>query len=174
MSLKSKACVWEMLIWFSSSIAVAVRGSAILAGVYRTGRRAGRPALADVIPGGTLSGLLPAVASQPNDTPKHAIQASPDNRRGGRWMMIPALRMLRALLADTAQDIHGPKITSGWEVINFKDESRPRRRCHRLTGDGTERARAALVPARTGPLFMRPAPGRTSTSRRVAQLGWTG
>ncbi len=116
MSLKSKASAWGMLTWVSSFIAVVLRGPTILADSFRSGRRAGLPALTGLILGGALARLLPAVASRPNDVLKHT-QVLPD---------IPA-----------RLDEH-----YGW------------------------------ITSRRGE--MRPAPMRTRTSRRVAQLGWTG
>jgi PadR family transcriptional regulator, regulatory protein PadR len=220
----SKARVWGMLTWFSF-IAVTVRGPAILADASRTGRRAGLLALAHLIPGSALSRTLPAAPSRPNDGPKHA-KVSPDNRRSSRRMAIPTPRVLRALLAGPARETHGPKIRAaadlpsgfiypilarleadyGWvtsreEDIDLKDESRPRRRFHRLAADRTEPARAtqdsvrigslpavwlsarweeislkhphaALTLASPGLRYARPAPRRASAGRHVARLGW--
>jgi hypothetical protein len=197
MSLMRKAAR-EMLTRFSSFIAVVLRGPTVLADASRPGRRAGLPALAGLILGGTLSRLLSAVSSRPNDARMH-IQVLPDT---------PA-----------RLDEHYDWVTSRWGGIRLKDESRPRRRCRQLTED-CDRARAALASARTGPLsaaqasgihsfvvalkyvsgrlsarwaeisrkhegaaltlaetgplFVRLAPMRTCTSRRVAQVGWTG
>lgn len=89
-------------------------------------------------------------------------------------MTIPTQLVLRALLADPAQEMYGLEICSAaglpsgtihpilgrlehefgwvdsrWEDINPEDEGRPRRRYYRFTDDGAERARIALAQAAT-------------------------
>jgi len=202
MCLKSKAPVWGMLMLFSSFIAVAVCGPAILADASRSGRRAGLSALAGLIRSGARSRLLPAAASRLDDAPKHT-KVLPHIGRGGRRMMIPAMRVLHALPDGVSHPVLGRleeddgRGTSRGEDINLKDESRPRRRSRQLTEDRAERARAGLASARTGSLpavwaggsysvltilltlastghlSVRPAQMRAFASRRVAQLGWT-
>ena len=95
-------------------------------------------------------------------------------KRARPRMTIPTQLVLRALLAEPAQEMYGLQIcaaaglpsgtihpilarleheygwlTSRWEDIKPEDEGRPRRRYYRLTGDGAERARIALAQAVT-------------------------
>ncbi len=89
-------------------------------------------------------------------------------------MTLPTQLVLRALLADPAQEKYGLQICSeaglpsgtihpilarfehlGWLESSWEDdasahqEGRPRRRYYRLTEDGAERARIALAQATT-------------------------
>jgi PadR family transcriptional regulator, regulatory protein PadR len=95
-------------------------------------------------------------------------------KQPGPRMTIPTQLVLRALLANPAQEMYGLEICaaaglpsgtihpmlgrlerefgwldSRWEDINPEDEGRPRRRYYRLTEDGAERARIALARATT-------------------------
>jgi PadR family transcriptional regulator, regulatory protein PadR len=95
-------------------------------------------------------------------------------KRAGPRMTIPTQLVLRALLAEPAQEMYGLQICSAaglpsgtihpilarleheygwlasrWEDIKPEDEGRPRRRYYRLTEDGAERARIALAQAAT-------------------------
>jgi PadR family transcriptional regulator PadR len=95
-------------------------------------------------------------------------------KRARPRMTIPTQLVLRALLAEPAQEMYGLQIcaaaglpsgtihpilarleheygwlTSRWEDIKPEDEGRPRRRYYRLTEDGAERARIALAQAVT-------------------------
>jgi PadR family transcriptional regulator, regulatory protein PadR len=94
-------------------------------------------------------------------------------KRAGPRMTMTTQLVLRALLADPAQERYGLQIcaeaglpsgtihpilarlehqygwlASRWEDIKPQDEGRPRRRYYRLTEDGAERARLALAQAR--------------------------
>ena len=98
-------------------------------------------------------------------------------------MTIPTQLVLRALLADPAQERYGVEIgaeaglpsgavhpilarlegvgwlESRWEEIDPRTEGRPARRYYRLTPDGLELARAALAraySATTRPAWLRP------------------
>src|ERR671913_278656 len=98
-------------------------------------------------------------------------------------MTIPTQLVLRALLADPAQELYGVEIgaaaglpsgtvhpilarletvgwlTSRWEEIDPRAEGRPARRYYRLTPDGMELARSALARAYTAsarPAWLRP------------------
>jgi PadR family transcriptional regulator, regulatory protein PadR len=97
-------------------------------------------------------------------------------------MTIPTQLVLRALLADPAQERYGVEIgqaaglpsgtihpilarlegvgwlTSRWEEIDPRVEGRPARRYYRLTPDGIELARAVLARAYTSarPAWLRP------------------
>jgi PadR family transcriptional regulator PadR len=98
-------------------------------------------------------------------------------------MTIPTQLVLRALLADPAQEQYGVEIgtaaglpsgtvhpilarlegvgwlTSRWEDIDPRAEGRPARRYYRLTPDGLELARAALARAYSPtarPVWLRP------------------
>jgi len=95
------------------------------------------------------------------------------NQPGPR-MTLPTQLVLRALLADPAQEKYGLQICAearlpsgtihpilgrlenlGWLESRWEDtaaahrEGRPRRRYYQLTSDGAERARAALARATT-------------------------
>jgi PadR family transcriptional regulator, regulatory protein PadR len=98
-------------------------------------------------------------------------------------MTIPTQLVLRALLADPAQELYGVEIghaaglpsgtvhpilariegvgwlTSRWEDIDPRAEGRPARRYYRLTPEGMELARAALARAYSAtarPAWLRP------------------
>jgi PadR family transcriptional regulator len=98
-------------------------------------------------------------------------------------MTIPTQLVLRALLADPAQELYGVEIgaaaglpsgtvhpilarletvgwlESRWEQIDPHTEGRPARRYYRLTTDGLELARSALARAYTAtarPAWLRP------------------
>jgi PadR family transcriptional regulator, regulatory protein PadR len=98
-------------------------------------------------------------------------------------MTIPTQLVLRALLADPSKELYGVEIgqTAGlpsgtvhpilarletvgwlesrWEEIDPRAEGRPARRYYRLTPDGLELARAALIRAYTAtarPAWLRP------------------
>jgi PadR family transcriptional regulator PadR len=98
-------------------------------------------------------------------------------------MTIPTQLVLRALLADPAQELYGVEIGSAaglpsgtvhpilarletvgwlisrWEEIDPRTEGRPTRRYYRLTPDGLELAQAALARAYTAtarPAWLRP------------------
>jgi PadR family transcriptional regulator PadR len=86
-------------------------------------------------------------------------------------MTLPTQLVLRALLAEPAQEMYGLQICnaaglpsgtihpilarfeglgwleSQWEDVSPREEGRPRRRYYRLTRDGAERARIALAQA---------------------------
>src|SRR5215469_9344391 len=88
-------------------------------------------------------------------------------------MTLPTQLVLRAMLAEPAQEMYGLQICteaglpsgtihpilarlerlgwveSRWEDIDSHAEGRPRRRYYRLTTDGAERARIALAQATT-------------------------
>src|SRR4029453_18453863 len=104
-------------------------------------------------------------------------------------MTIPTQLVLRALLADPAQEQYGVEIgaaaglpsgtihpilarlegvgwlTSRWEEIDPRAEGRPARRYYQLTPDGLELARAALARAYTAtrPAWLRPGGGGEPT-----------
>ena len=107
----------------------------------------------------------------------------------GPRMTISTQLVLRALLADPAQEKYGLQLcgeaglpsgtihpilarlerefgwlTSRWEETDPAQEGRPRRRFYRLTEDGAERSRIALAQATTSTaalrLTPRPAGGR--------------
>ena len=98
-------------------------------------------------------------------------------------MTIPTQLVLRALLADPAQEQYGVELgaaaglpsgtihpilarlegvgwlTSRWEDIDPRAEGRPARRYYQLTPDGVELAQAALArayPATARPAWLRP------------------
>jgi PadR family transcriptional regulator, regulatory protein PadR len=98
-------------------------------------------------------------------------------------MTIPTQLVLRALLADPAQELYGVEIgtaaglpsgtvhpilarletvgwlESRWEEIDPRAEGRPARRYYRLTPDGLELAQAALARAYSAtarPAWLRP------------------
>jgi len=101
-------------------------------------------------------------------------------------MTIPVQLVLRAMLAEAAQEMYGLQIgqesglpsgtihpilarleglgwlESRWEDAAPQQEGRPRRRYYRLTEDGAERARIALAQATTSvtALGLRPRPAR--------------
>lgn len=88
-------------------------------------------------------------------------------------MTLPTQLVLRALLAESAQEMYGLQICqaaglpsgtihpilarfealgwlqSRWESVSPQEEGRPRRRYYRLTEDGAERARIAMAQATT-------------------------
>ena len=90
-------------------------------------------------------------------------------KRPGPRMTIPTQLVLRALLAEPTREMYGLQICaaagmpsgtihpilarlqglgwleSRWEDAVPQEEGRPRRRYHRLTEDGAERARIALA-----------------------------
>jgi PadR family transcriptional regulator len=90
------------------------------------------------------------------------------SKGSGPRMTLPTQLVLRALLAEPAQEMYGLQICaeaglpsgtihpilarlerlgwleSRWEDIDSHREGRPRRRYYRLTSDGAELARAAL------------------------------
>lgn len=94
-------------------------------------------------------------------------------KHAGPRMTIPVQLVLRAMLAEPAQEMYGLQICqaaglpsgtihpilarlealdwlrSHWEDTNPQEEGRPRRRYYRLTEDGAERARIALAQATT-------------------------
>ena len=97
-----------------------------------------------------------------------------DRKRAGPRMTMTTQLVLRALLADPAQERYGLQIcaeaglpsgtihpilarlerefgwlTSRWEDVVPAEEGRPRRRYYKLTEDGAERARIALAQATT-------------------------
>lgn len=102
-------------------------------------------------------------------------------------MTLPTQLVLRTLLAKPAEELYGLQICaeaglpsgtihpilarleglgwveSRWEDIDSRAEGRPRRRYYKMTGDGAERARAALAraatPISTIGLRIRPAGG---------------
>jgi PadR family transcriptional regulator len=87
----------------------------------------------------------------------------------GLRMTLPTQLVLRALLADPAQEMYGLQVCteaglpsgtihpilarlerlgwaeSRWEDVDARQEGRPRRRYYRLTEEGAERARIALA-----------------------------
>ena len=105
-------------------------------------------------------------------------------KRPGPRMTIPTQLVLRALLAEPTREMYGLQICaaagmpsgtihpilarlqglgwleSRWEDAVPQEEGRPRRRYHRLTEDGAERARIALAQATTSvtALRLRPRP----------------
>jgi len=109
------------------------------------------------------------------------------NKPTGPRMTIPVQLVLRAMLADPAQEMYGLQICaeaglpsgtihpilarfeglgwleSRWEDVIPEEEGRPRRRYYKLTEDGAERARIALAQATTSVaalgLHARPAGG---------------
>ena len=95
-------------------------------------------------------------------------------RQPGPRMTLPTQLVLRALLAEPAEEMYGLQICTeaglpsgtihpilarleglGWLESSWEDtarahsEGRPRRRYYRLTADGAERARIALARATT-------------------------
>jgi PadR family transcriptional regulator, regulatory protein PadR len=110
--------------------------------------------------------------------------------RTGPRMTIPTQLVLRALLAEPAQELYGLQIceTAGlpsgtihpilarlegqgwlesrWEDIKPKAVGRPRRRYYRLTEDGAERARIALAQATTSvsTIGLRPRPAAAGSA----------
>ena len=91
----------------------------------------------------------------------------------GLRMTLPTQLVLRALLAEPAQEMYGLQICSEaglpsgtihpilarlervgwlesrWEDVTPSEQGRPRRRYYRLTKDGAERARIAMAQATT-------------------------
>ena len=95
------------------------------------------------------------------------------SKQPGPRMTLPTQLVLRALLADSTQEMYGLQLCqaaglpsgtihpilarfeglgwleSYWEDVSPQEEGRPRRRYYRLTEDGAERARIALAQATT-------------------------
>ena len=107
----------------------------------------------------------------------------PRKKPPGPRMTIPTQLVLRAMLAEPASEMYGLQIctaaglpsgtihpilarlerefgwlTSRWEDVVPAEEGRPRRRYYKLTEDGAERARIALVQATTSTASLRLAP----------------
>ncbi len=101
----------------------------------------------------------------------------------GPRMTIPTQLVLRALLVEPTQEMHGLQVctaaglpsgtihpilarlerefgwlTSRWEDVVPAEEGRPRRRYYKLTEDGAARARVALAQATTSTASLRLAP----------------
>jgi len=95
------------------------------------------------------------------------------NKGAGPRMTIQVQLVLRALLAEPAQEMYGLQICeasglpsgtihpilarlegmgwleSHWEDVDPQEEGRPRRRYYKVTEDGAERAPIAMAEART-------------------------